>query len=261
MNQKLRTAFTLLFCTACTLCLITDLVFPYLMRLIKAFFIIGIIGMTWTAILDIQRYLKSYNRLKKETVYNLLFRSGIKSFLVNLLTVYRILIAPVLLILLFKEIPAFKWVLLSAFITDALDGFLARHWKVATKLGARLDSLADDILFIVALMGVIYMQFAFLDSHFFIIWSMLLIFTIKIVILWLKHYRIISGLHTYLGKGAAFLQALFFLHCVFFQPSNFIFYLTAIVTIIAIVEEIIIILACRDLKPNVKGLFFIKSQM
>jgi len=33
----------------------------------------------------------------------------------------------------------------DAYVTDMLDGFLARRWGVESKLGARLDSLADFV--------------------------------------------------------------------------------------------------------------------
>lgn len=259
--NKLKTAFVFLFFAACSLCIITDVIFPYFMHLMKILIIIGAIGLIWFAIIDIQRYCKAFNRKKKETIYNLLFMSGIKYSLVNILTVFRILIAPVLLILLFKEMAAFKWLLLSAFITDALDGFLARRWKVTTKLGARLDSLADDILFVVSLIAVLYYQSVFLSGHMVAIGCLIFTYMIKILVLWCKHYRFISAMHTYMSKTAAFLQAIFFLHCIFFQPNNFLFHTTVIITMIAITEETIIILAFRELKQNVKGLFFFKSQM
>lgn len=218
-------------------------------------------GLGWMAISEISSFTRAYNRLRKETVWNLLFNNGIKCGIVNLLTIYRIIMAPVLLILLFKEIPSFKWILLSAFITDALDGFLARRWKVATKLGTRLDSLADDILFIVALVSVVYLHLKFFDEHSIMIWPLMCIFAFKMIILLLKHSKFISGLHTYLSKAAAFLQAVFFLHCIFLQPSNILFHVTVIVTMVAIFEEIIIIFAFRELKQNIKGLFFNRSQM
>ncbi len=38
------------------------------------------------------------------------------------------------------------WVFFSAAVTDALDGWLARRWKVESKLGQALDPLADKVL-------------------------------------------------------------------------------------------------------------------
>jgi hypothetical protein len=54
----------------------------------------------------------------------------IKSLMVNAVTVYRILAAPVLLILIWKnEYDLFKWLLVVSFFTDAIDGYLARYFK------------------------------------------------------------------------------------------------------------------------------------
>jgi CDP-diacylglycerol--serine O-phosphatidyltransferase len=42
------------------------------------------------------------------------------------------------------------WCLLAAVIMDAVDGFLARRWRVASEFGANLDSLADMTSFNIA---------------------------------------------------------------------------------------------------------------
>lgn len=261
MNNKLNTAFTFLFCAACSLCLLTDIIFPYFMHFIKGIIIIGVIGLVWTACIDIYRYCKAWNRKERETVYNLLFRCGWRSGIVTFLTLYRILISPVLLILVFHDQPSFKWLLLSAFITDAMDGFLARTWKVTTKLGARMDSLADDFLFTVSLIVIISLHTEVIIDNLYMIGGLIFIFLVKMIFLYFKHKKIISGLHTYTMKVAAFFQAIFFLYCIFFQPSNLLFDITAIITMVAIAEEIIIILSFRELKQNVRGLLFMKSQM
>lgn len=261
MNKKLGNSFSLLFFAACALCAITDVIFPYFMHFMKGLIIISAIGLCSIATIDIYRYCKALNRKQKETVYNLLFKAGIRSSIVNFLTIYRIIITPVLLILLLKEMPSFKWVLLSAFLTDALDGFLARRWKVVTKLGARMDSLADDFLFIVSIIAIIQLHTEVIIDNIYMIAGMILIFLVKMILLYFKHKKIISGMHTYLAKAAAFLQAVFFLYCIFYSPNDTLFDIMAITTMVAIAEEIIIIFAFRELKQNAKGLFFIKSQM
>ena len=62
----------------------------------------------------------------------------------NLLSTSRIVLCLPLLIVDAMTIPF--WVIyLIAGLTDILDGFLARRWGVESKLGARLDSLADFV--------------------------------------------------------------------------------------------------------------------
>ena len=62
----------------------------------------------------------------------------------NLLSMSRSVLCLPLLLVDAMTLPF--WVLyLIAGLTDMLDGFLARRWGVESKLGARLDSLADFV--------------------------------------------------------------------------------------------------------------------
>lgn len=62
----------------------------------------------------------------------------------NVLSVSRLLLVPVLLLLAWFGLGKFFLPLLVfSLITDALDGFLARKFNLASKLGAMLDSWAD----------------------------------------------------------------------------------------------------------------------
>lgn len=261
MKGKIPHAVMMAFVAVCFFLLISHTVFPWVMLVMRfVFFLCGIIC-AYDSFDYFSRYIQAYNRKKRETVYTLLFKFGIKTSIVNMLTVYRIALSPFLLVLAFSNSPAFKWLLLSAFLTDAMDGFLARYWKVTSKLGARLDSLADDFLFVVSLTALIYLHSQIIMDNLFVIILMLFAFAVKMIFLWFKHEKLISGLHTYFTKAAAFLQAVFFIYCMFFQPSTVLFYVTCITTIIAIAEEIIIICAFKELRQNVKGLFFSRSQM
>ena len=66
----------------------------------------------------------------------------------DLLSMSRIVLCLPLLIVDAMTIPF--WVIyLIAGLTDILDGFLARRWGVESKVGARLDSLADFVFVLV----------------------------------------------------------------------------------------------------------------
>lgn len=257
--KKLHHGIALMFLSASFFCIITNTLFPFIMIVMKVIFFLSGIFCAWCSKDYFTRYFKAYNRKKKETVYNLIFRSGIKSSIVNLLTLYRIIISPFLLILLFNNSEAFKWLLLSAFLTDVMDGFLARRFKVVSRIGAKLDSVADDFLFVVSLIAIMYLHSEVITQNIFIISGMLFILFLKMILLWVKHSKIISGLHTYFTKAAAFLQALFFLHCIFFQPNSLLFYMAVFSTVVALTEEIIIIFTIKDLRQNTRGLFFNRS--
>ncbi|MEW5909879.1 MAG: CDP-alcohol phosphatidyltransferase family protein [Thermodesulfobacteriota bacterium] len=69
----------------------------------------------------------------------------------NILTVLRILLAPLFMILLLKEMPGYALVVFTAAgISDGLDGFIARYTNQRTVLGSYLDPLADKLLLITA---------------------------------------------------------------------------------------------------------------
>lgn len=71
--------------------------------------------------------------------------------LANLLTLLRLLLIPAFAaLILYNDLPRALWVFLLAGITDALDGFVARHFRQRTTLGTILDPIADKLLLITA---------------------------------------------------------------------------------------------------------------
>ena len=68
----------------------------------------------------------------------------------NCLTLFRIVAVPIIVLIYFLDIKYGNWLNLALFtlaaISDALDGYLARKWDQATKLGAFLDPVADKLL-------------------------------------------------------------------------------------------------------------------
>jgi cardiolipin synthase len=75
---------------------------------------------------------------KKEEIVNL----------PNLVSLIRILMAPVLIVLALRQQPEwFIGVLLFAEFTDVLDGFLARTLNQITAMGSHLDSWGDFVIY------------------------------------------------------------------------------------------------------------------
>ncbi len=75
----------------------------------------------------------------------------------NLLTVFRLLLIPVMLYYLLTDnlkIALIIYVLAST--TDVVDGFVARKFDMITDLGKILDPLADKLLQFAALIGLWY---------------------------------------------------------------------------------------------------------
>src|SRR5687768_10645118 len=104
----------------------------------------------------------SKGRKRNMTIRTLLFESGKAVRIVNLITIYRIVTFPVLVLLaLTHQFVIFKWLLLASFFTDAIDGYLARKYNATSILGARLDSIGDDLTILAAVVGLFTVKFDF----------------------------------------------------------------------------------------------------
>jgi cardiolipin synthase len=79
----------------------------------------------------------------------------------NILTILRILLTPLFVILLLRDLfPMALVVFALAGLSDGLDGFIARYFNQRTALGAWLDPMADKLLLVsafvaLAVLGVI----------------------------------------------------------------------------------------------------------
>lgn len=69
----------------------------------------------------------------------------------NIITLARILAVPYLVwLVLVQNITWAFWVFVLAGLSDGLDGFLAKRFKLETKVGAFLDPIADKLLLVSA---------------------------------------------------------------------------------------------------------------
>ena len=74
---------------------------------------------------------------------------------INLLTVIRILLAPIILLfLIFGEYLLCIFLFLLAGVSDYFDGYLARKYNAESELGEILDPIADKILVVFLLIGL-----------------------------------------------------------------------------------------------------------
>ena len=179
-------------------------------------------------------------------------------YIINGITLYRIVAAPCLLILLFTgQLNMFKWLLALSFFTDLIDGFLARKFKVASVLGTRLDSIGDDLTVLVAVIGLFVLKADFIKEQKFMFIGLLVLFLIQVIYAFIRYGKM-TGFHTWLAKTAALLQGIFLL-LVFFtdQPFMPLFYAAAIITILQLIEEIILVHLLPQWQANVKGLYWV----
>lgn len=178
--------------------------------------------------------------------------------IVNLLTFYRLSSAPLLIVLLlYKQYDAFKWLLALSFFTDAIDGFLARKFAVISSLGARVDSVADDLTILVAIIGIALQKPDFLRSEWFPASIVLLLYLIQNITALIRYHKLTS-FHTYAAKIAAVSQGIFLLLFYFLpEPSCGLFYVAIALTAADLAEEILLTQVLPEWEADVKGLYWV----
>ena len=194
----------------------------------------------------------------KPSLKQLLFHSGRIILIVNILTLYRIVTAPLLFALAVTgSIALFRWLLAVSFLTDALDGFLARRFNASTKLGAKLDSIGDLLTYFVAIIGLIITHPGFFREEFLLICIVLSLNLFQIVFS-LTRYGKISSFHTYLAKVSAILLSVFIVSTFFTNDILYpLFYIASALTILELFEEIILIFLLPRWQTDVRGLFWV----
>lgn len=142
----------------------------------------------------------------------------------NTLTLFRIILVPVLLVFFYTP---YQWSFLIctaifgvAALTDLFDGYLARKLDQSTALGAFLDPVADKLMVAVAL-GLLIERF---HAWYFTIPALVIIGR-EIVISALREWMAELGKRTsvavsYIGKVKTTVQMIAILLFLFIQPGN-----------------------------------------
>jgi phosphatidylglycerophosphate synthase len=170
---------------------------------------------------------------------------------------YRIVAAPFLLILLwFDQREIFTWLLLISYSTDMIDGFLARKLKITSPRGSQLDSLGDQLTFLIGLAGLFNFEYNFIKENYIIILIALVPYTIQLLIAY-KKYGKATSFHTYMAKLSAFSQGVFILSALFFGPEYWLFYIMIVFGLLETLEEIILIFMHKKWVSDVKGIYWV----
>jgi len=176
---------------------------------------------------------------------------------VNSITFYRLVASGLLLyFILERQYDLFKWFLGVSFFTDAIDGFLARRFKVVSVMGAKVDSIADDLTVLVGMIGLYFLKQEFFLQNIFYFFALFGLFIAQVTFALIR-YRKLTSFHTFFAKLAAVLQGSFLI-LVFFlpQPPMLLFYAAVAVTAIDLIEEMILVLLLPEWKVNVKGIYW-----
>ncbi len=185
--------------------------------------------------------------MEKERIFNL----------PNLLSFYRLVAFPYILYLVFKgNEHLFSILLCINLLTDILDGLIARTFKLETKFGARLDSLADIGTYILAITGILIFKWTEVGSAGIMLWVFIGTYLLSYLVSIIKFGKFPS-LHLYSCKTGGYVQGIFFFVLFFSGYYQWLFFTAMIWGIVSYTEETIILLMLPEMRSNCKGLYWV----
>jgi len=178
----------------------------------------------------------------------------------NLITIYRLLAFPLILYFAIsgKE-SLFAIFIVINLVSDAIDGFIARRFNMETAIGAKLDSFADNLTYLLVFFGIYVFKLEDFLPHkvSFLVFIGSLVFT---VIFSLVKFRKFPSMHMYTTKIGGYIQGAFFI-CLFTVGFILPFYYFVIAWgIIGAIESVYIQLIIPEMRSNVKGLYWVLKE-
>jgi len=178
----------------------------------------------------------------------------------NVITSYRLFMAPVILYFIISGQEAlFAIFLVINLLTDVIDGYIARRFKMETEIGARLDAFADYFTYILVFIGLFVFKLDDLKPYLVsaIIFISMLVLT---VIVSLIKFRKFHSYHTIIEKSGGYVQAVFFI-CLFsiglIAP---LYYFMIVFGILGAIETIIIDILIPEMRSDILGLYWVLKE-
>ena len=172
----------------------------------------------------------------------------------TLLSALRILLSPVLIATADRP-PLLAALMLLAGATDAVDGIIARRFDCQTRLGARLDSVADWTFFL-ALGWVFCTRYESVVRS--CLTELVVVLALRlaaIVVGWLRFRRLLS-VHTLGNKISAVIAFVLLVRIVWCGPvSATALRIALLFAALTALEELLIIVRSRTPDPNQRSLF------
>ncbi|MDR0913752.1 MAG: CDP-alcohol phosphatidyltransferase family protein [Oscillospiraceae bacterium] len=169
----------------------------------------------------------------------------------NIITVTRILAA--LLMIIEKHNSALFWVLyIYCFVSDILDGYIARKKKTASNTGAILDSVADTIFFFAVFISVLP---SFVNLQW-LLWGFGIVALIRAAsyLVGYVKYHSFASLHTLLNKLTGFLLIVTPL-MLMVVDIKIIGIIVGGIAFVSAIEELLIVIWSKELNRDIKSIF------
>ena len=172
----------------------------------------------------------------------------------NLISSIRILIAPLMFVFAFRQMETwFLGALIFSGLTDVLDGFLARKLGLITPLGAHLDSWGDFTIF--GTMAICaWILWPEITQRELLYYALILFSFLLPALAGLVKFGKLTGYHTWSVKIAVFVTFVGYI-ALYAELAAWPFMLAAVLAVIAGIEEILITIALREERTDVRSIF------
>jgi cardiolipin synthase (CMP-forming) len=175
----------------------------------------------------------------------------------NIISFYRLIMFPVVAILALTGNEKWFVILLSVnLVSDVVDGFIARTFKLTTRFGAALDNLADVGTYILALYGIFAFRWAYVQPHAWLLYLFLFVFVLSYIVAFYRFGRI-PGLHLYGAVAAGYLQGFFFFVLFVWGFNVWFYYIAVGWGVLAYMEKTIVLLKTDGIRSGIKGLYWL----
>lgn len=147
---------------------------------------------------------------------------------------------------------AFYAIYIICGFSDIMDGFIARKTGTASRLGAKLDSMADMIM-VSVLLVVLYPIVN--PATEIVIWIIsIAIIRLASMVVAMKKYKTFASIHTYGNKITGIVLFIFPI-CIPYINTTLLIYIICVLASISATEELIIQLTSSQLQLNKKSIF------
>lgn len=183
---------------------------------------------------------------------------AIRLTLPNVLSLYRLSSVPFICMLIaLGHDTVFAVLFTINQITDILDGYIARKFRLQTPEGVLLDSYADIGSYLVAFFAILKFHPALFASQGYWLGAFFLVYALQLLICKLRHGTWVAGLHLYSCKLTGYLQGSFLVLLFCHHFITWFFYVMICIGLLAELEVIIINLLSSSPIHNAKGLYWV----
>ncbi|WMJ73389.1 CDP-alcohol phosphatidyltransferase family protein [Cytophagaceae bacterium ABcell3] len=139
------------------------------------------------------------------------------------------------------------------FISDAVDGFIARAKNISSKKGAMLDSIGDVFTLGAGVVALIKFERLFFRRNKELLMTGLGLYVFQLTLSLIKYGKITS-FHTYGAKVSAILQAYFLIKLIMKRPDSKLFKVMYTVSLLEIIEEIALVIKLNKYQTDIRSI-------